>query len=58
MIKETVGISETNALSELTEEMTEIGQITEEEVEITDDVSQAEPSGEQSISGMLRAALT
>ena len=38
--KETTLNSETNALSELTEEVTEGGQITEEEAEITDDISQ------------------
>merc|ERR1712235_39044 len=36
-----VNNSETNALSELTEEMTEVGQITEEEAEITDDNHEA-----------------
>ena len=38
-----VNNSETNALSELTEEMTEVGQITEEEAEVTDDNSAEAP---------------
>ena len=38
--------SETNALSELTEEMTEVGQITEEEAEVTDDNSAENPAQE------------
>ena len=41
-----VNNSETNALSELTEEMTEVGQITEEEAEVTDNDNSAETAQE------------
>ena len=43
-----VNNSETNALSELTEEMTEVGQITEEEAEVTDNDNSAETAQEAS----------